>query len=207
MTSLAQIRSAGFGGVLACLVKKLRYRRLARRHGFDPWHAKSPFECRGYKREVVQLAEALQPQAAVEIGCGLGEIVSRIRGCRRFGFDIDARVIPAARELHGAGCSFDCASLADVDMVRRAVGDAGADLLVMVNWPHALPWSELAAQVRRLAQAVSSKLLIIDTIVPGTPGYAHYHAAAELRSLGPVLKSLPSIDGVRTIHIVALNVR
>lgn len=205
MTSLAQIRSAGFGGVFACLVKKLRYRRLARRHGFDPWHAKSPFECRGYKREVVQLAESLHPQAVIEIGCGLGEIVSRIGDCRRFGFDIDPRVVPAAHELHGAHCRFECAGLTDVDMVHRVVGGAGADLLVMVNWPHALPWVELAAQVRRLTQAVSLRRLIIDTIEPGTPGYAHHHAAAELASLGPVLKSLPSIDGVRTIHVVALE--
>jgi SAM-dependent methyltransferase len=207
MTSLAQIRSAGFGGVFACLAKKLHYRRLARRHGFDPWHAKSPFECRGYKREVVQLAEALQPQVAVEIGCGLGEIVSRIRGCRRFGFDVDARVVPAARELHGARCRFECAGLADVETVQRVVGAAGADLLVMVNWPHGLPWVELAEQVRRLTQAVSLKRLIIDTIAPGTPGYAHHHAAVELTSLGPILRSLPSIDGVRTIHVVALETR
>ncbi len=205
MTSLAQIRSAGFGGVFTCLAKKLRYRQLARRHGFDPWHAKSPFECRGYKREVVQLAEALQPQAVIEIGCGLGEIVSRIRDCHRFGFDIDARVVPAARELYGARCRFECAGLADVDTVQRVVGAVGADLLVMVNWPHALPWAELAVQVRRLTQAVSLKRLIIDTIASGTPGYAHHHAAAELTSLGPVLESLPSIDGVRTIHVVALE--
>ena len=205
MTSFAQLRAAGVGGIVACLVKKQRFRRLARRHGFDTWHANSPYECRGYKREVVQLAEGLQPRAVVEIGCGLGEIVSRIRDCRRFGFDIDDRVVPAARELHGAGCRFECAGLADVDSVRRAVGDAGADLLVMVNWPHALPWPELAAQVRRLAGAVPLKHLIIDTVAPGTPGYAHHHTVAELRSLGPVLKSLRSIDGVRTLHVVALE--
>jgi SAM-dependent methyltransferase len=207
MRSIGQLRSVGVGGIVACLLKKLRYRLLARRHGFDAWHAKSPYECRGYKREVVQLAEGLRPQAVVEIGCGLGEILSRVSDCRRFGFDIDARVVPAARELHGAGCRFECAGLADVDKVQRAVGDIGADLLVMVNWPHALPWSELAAQVRRLALAVSLKHLIIDTIAPGTPGYAHHHSAAELRELGPVLKSLSSIDGVRTLHVVALNPR
>lgn len=205
MTSIAQLRFAGVAGIVACLRKKLRYRQLARRHGFDPWHANSPYECRGYKREVVQLAGVLQPQVVVEIGCGLGEIVSRIRDCRRFGFDVDARVVPAARELHGTGCRFECAGLADVGTIRGAVGDAGADLLVTVNWPHALAWPQLAAQVRRLAHAVSLKHLIIDTIAPGTPGYTHHHSPAELGSLGPVLKSLPSIDGVRTIHIVALD--
>lgn len=207
MISFAQLRSAGIGGIVACLLKKLQYKRLARRYGFDPWHAKSPFECRGYKREVVQLAGRLHPQTVVEIGCGLGEIVSRVPDCRRFGFDIDARVVPAARELHGAACRFECAGLSDVDTVRRTVGSDGADLLVMVNWPHALPWPELAAHVRRLARAVSLRHVIIDTIEPGTPGYAHHHSVAELRGLGSVGKSLRSIDGVRTLHVVALESR
>lgn len=207
MTSLAQLRSAGVGGIVACMLKKLRYRRLAHRYGFDPWHAKSPYECRGYKREVVQLAERLNPRTVVEIGCGLGEIVSRVRDCRRFGFDIDARVVPAARELHGAVCRFERAGLSDVDTVRRKVGDTGGGLLIMVNWPHALPWPEVAAQVRRLNQALSLKYMIIDTIDPGRPGYAHHHSVAELRSLGPVLESLPAIDGARTLHVVVLDPR
>jgi SAM-dependent methyltransferase len=205
MTLFVQLRAAGIVGIVTCLAKKLRYVLLARRHGFDPWHAKSPYECRGYKREVVLLAENLGPQTVVEIGCGLGEIVSRVRDSRRFGFDIDARVVPAARELNGADCSFECAGLADVDTIRNTIGDAGADLLVMVNWPHSLPWPELASHTNWLAKALTLKYLIIDTIAPGIPGYPYHHSLAELLTLGDVLQSHPSIDGVRTLHIISLN--
>jgi len=205
MTWFVQLRSAGILGIFACVTKKLRYALLARRYRFDPWHANSPYECRGYKREVVQLAESLKPQTVVEIGCGLGEIVSRDRNCRRFGFDIDASVVPAARELHGADSRFECASLTDIEIIRNTIGHSGADLLIMVNWPHSLPWTELALRTNRLTKALSLKYLIIDTIAAGIPGYPHHHSLTELRGLGDVLQGKSSIDGVRTLYVISLS--
>lgn len=206
MARYAQIKSAGFFGVLKCLKMKLHYRFLAHRYGFDLWHAKSPFECRGYKREVVILAEGLKPKTVVEVGCGLGEIVSRIRDCRRIGFDIDSRVVAAARELNGdCDIQFECAALDSKDIICNTLGDVGADLLIMVNWPHSLPWSEVVSSMMRLTSALSLKHLIIDTIAAGTPGYPHYHSLTDLQCLGDVIQSNLSIDGVRTLHVISLN--
>jgi SAM-dependent methyltransferase len=189
--------------MLLCLAKKIRYRRLARNYGFDPWHARSPFECRAYKREVVHLANGLQPRVAVEIGCGLGEILARVEAGRRLGFDIDPNVVAAARHLYGSRCEFAVAGAGDVDTVGRAVGAPGAELLIMVNWAHAVAWPELAAQIRGLARATSLRYLIIDTIAAGIPGYAHHHSPAELATLGPVRADLASADGVRRLAMSA----
>lgn len=205
MTRLAQLRALSPADVLTCLIKKARYRGLAHRFGFDPWHARSPFECRAYKREVVRLADRLRPQATIEVGCGLGEIVSRVASGQRFGFDIDAAVVPAASHLHGDRCRFGVAGIADMGTIRAAVDrPEGADVLIMVNWAHALPWPELADDVRRLAAALSIRYLIMDTIAPGVAGYAHHHTQEALAELGPVVESIASADGVRRLHVVAL---
>ncbi|MBX3606817.1 MAG: class I SAM-dependent methyltransferase [Piscinibacter sp.] len=206
MTGIARLMALAPGDVLSCLVKKVRYRALARRYGFDPWHARSPFECRAYKREVVRLADSLQPGATLEVGCGLGEIVSRVARGQRFGFDIDAAVIPAARHLHGDRCQFEAAGIADTEKIRACIGrSAGADLLIMVNWAHALAWPELSEHVRRLADSLSIRHLIMDTILPGVAGYAHHHTTDELADLGPVLQSIASGDTVRRLNVVALS--
>ncbi len=206
MARYTQIKSAGFFGIFKCLKNKLYYRILAHRYGFDLWHAKSPFECRGYKREVVDLAQGLNPKTVIEVGCGLGEIVSRLRDCRRIGFDIDSRVVAAARELNGGvDIQFECAALNSKDIICTTLDDVGADLLIMVNWPHSLPWLEVVSSTTHLTRALSLKYLIIDTIAASTPGYPHYHSLADLQCLGNVIQSKPSIDGVRTLHVISLN--
>ena len=49
----------------------------------------------------MDLVNALTPERVVEVGCGLGDILSRIEARDRFGLDEDANVIRAARFLHG----------------------------------------------------------------------------------------------------------
>lgn len=205
MTSLSKIRAVGIGDGLVCLSKKISYRLLAHRYRFDPWHAKSPFECRAYKREVVRLVNDLRPGVVVEVGCGLGEIISRIENCRRVGFDIDANVVEAARHLYGNRCEFAAASLADVGAVRGVVGDGGADVLIMVNWAHAMAWPELCMQIRALARAISTRYLVMDTIRAGLAGYAHHHSFDALAALGPIVTDFASTDEVRHLHVVELE--
>jgi hypothetical protein len=86
---------------IRCRIDRLWLRGLREVFGFDSWHASAPYSCRPYKRSVVELANALRLRTVVEVGCGLGDIVSRIAAVELFAFDCDARLIRAARFLHG----------------------------------------------------------------------------------------------------------
>lgn len=208
MSLLARLREVPPRDIAICLGKKVHYSVLARRYRFDPWHARSPFECRPYKREVVGLVDALRPEVALEVGCGLGEIISRVDCPHRFGFDIDAAVIPAARHLHGDRGRFEVAGIGDAQTIRRTVDrSGGADVLVMVNWAHALAWAELSGHLRALTAAWPIRHLVMDTIVAGTPGYGHHHTAAQLGELGSMIKDIASSDRVRRLHVVELFAR
>lgn len=97
----AKILLLGYKNVCICIVKKMYYQIIRSIYRFDPWHASAPYECRNYKRIVVELANELCPNVVLEIGCGLAEIVSHISAKNRYGIDCDDSVISAARLLSG----------------------------------------------------------------------------------------------------------
>jgi len=181
-----------------------RYRRLQENFGFDPWHVKSPFPRRPYKRRVVAMINSLAADTVVEIGCGLGEIVSRCRAKNRFGFDLDAAVIAAAAELHGAGVTFRQGDLRNPDGIAAAVGGP-IDVLVTLNWPHMLPFEMIENAIAGLTAQTPVRILVIDTIHPGLAGYQHCHTLDDIKRLGDVVTTIPGGDLIRDLHVVKLT--
>lgn len=179
------------------------YRRLQAKFGFDPWHVKSPYRRRPYKRRVVAMIDSFAPETVVEIGCGLGEIISHANAPRRFGFDREAAVIEAAKSLHD-GVTFHPGDLRKPAEIAAAVGGP-IDVLVAVNWPHMLAFEEIAAAITGLKSETTVRRLIIDTIRPERNGYQHYHTLADVARLGTVIASVPGGDAIRDMHAVELN--
>jgi hypothetical protein len=136
---------------------------------YGAWHASAAYSCRAYKRAVVQLANGLHPAVAVELGCGLGDIISRVRAVERIGIDLDAHVIRAARFLHRRGRWIHGDSRCVLQLEYPRI-----DLLIMVNWIHSLSADDLAALLFPLLPL--TRYLILDAIdVDGPPSYRFKH--------------------------------
>jgi len=189
--------------IACCVLTKAWLHLVWLVYRFDRWHATAPICCRPYKAQVVDLASSLRPESVLEIGCGLGEIVSRIDSPRRFGADIDRGVLRAAAALHG-GVRYAAASLEDSQGLGALTGGR-AEVLVMVNWPHTVAFDVLAPAITALHDLLGLRYLIMDAIVEGTPGYRHSHTPAQLSSLGEVVESRLAADGVRWIHLLRLR--
>ncbi len=159
-------------GALRCRCDRIWLRGLRYAFGFDAWHAGAPYACRPYKRTVVELANSLSPRTIVEVGCGLGDIVSRVRAVERYGFDSDLQVIRAARFLHPGGVRWihgDALSVADVVPADRAL-----DCVIMVNWTHNLSPEQLAACILPLLTRAGYLILdSIDVDAPSTYRFRH----------------------------------
>jgi SAM-dependent methyltransferase len=171
---------------LRCRWARLWVRGLRWVFHFDPWHASAPYVCRPYKRMVVELANALAPNTAVEIGCGLGEILSRVTATERFGFDADEAVIRAARFLHGGKAHWLHAELAAVAPLLPQ--KARIDCLIMVNWIHNLSPDDLWRGLLPLLPR--TEWLILDAIDRDGPtsyrfkhDFAIFNAVAERVSI------------------------
>lgn len=132
---------------------------------FDSWHANAPYACRAYKKAVVDLANSVSPVTVVEVGCGLGEILSRIIAKNRCGVDADARVIRAARFLHSRRITWIAAAAAKLE--DRLPPDLLIDCLIMVNWIHNLTSEELAETLVPLLPR--TRYLILDAVDQNAP--------------------------------------
>lgn len=189
--------------VACCLVMKAWLHLVWLVFRFDRWHATAPICCRPYKLQVVDLVTSLASASVLEVGCGLGEIISRIRADRRFGADIDQRVLRAASALTHS-VQFAQAALDDVPALRALTGGQ-VDVLVMVNWPHTLPFDALSQSVMALRDALQLRFVMVDTIVDGALGYQYRHTAAQLSEWGELVECRLAPDGVRHLNLVRLN--
>ncbi|MEO8464185.1 MAG: class I SAM-dependent methyltransferase [Gammaproteobacteria bacterium] len=150
---------------------------MARMFQVDPWHAHAPYSCRPYKKVVVDLVNTLKPERVVEVGCGLGDILSRIEARDRFGLDADADVIRAARFLHPGKVRWLHGKIEDVVQVLPPAADM--DCLILVNWIHNLSSAELAALL--LPVLPRTKHLVLDAIDANAPAsYRYKHDFAFL---------------------------
>jgi SAM-dependent methyltransferase len=181
-----------------------RYGHLQEEFGFDHWHVKSPYRRRPYKRRVVAVIDGFAPETVVEIGCGLGEIICRIKAPRRFGFDLEAAVIEGAKALHGSAVVFHQGDLCKPVAIAAIVGGP-IDVLVAVNWPHMLAFEEIEQSIADLRAQTPVRRLVIDTIYPDRSGYQHYHTRRDVERLGEVTATVPGGDFIRDLHAVRLS--
>ncbi|MFM7034247.1 MAG: hypothetical protein ACKOYJ_03495 [Planctomycetia bacterium] len=151
------------------------------------------------------MANGVRPDAVIDLGCGLGEILARIRAPYRHGFDIDEGAIAAARHLHGKHCHFSLAGLGDTARISASFKHGGGStLMVMVNWPHSVAEEALIDGVTQLSDSVGLKYLLIDGIHAGTLGYSYYHDDAVYSRLGKTLQRAEGADGVRSLYLIEL---
>ena len=110
---------------------------------FDKWHIVSNFYLRPYKVVVLDSIKSLQTNCVVEVGCGLGEIISRIPSDMKIGIDSDSKAIAAASFLYGGRCKFMEGSFNDLTKILLKMKIKKVDMLIMVNWPHLIPFMDL----------------------------------------------------------------
>lgn len=165
----AQGSLPGTWAAIRCRISRVWLSALRLRFGFDAWHAGASYSCRPYKRVVVELANALRPALAVEVGCGLGDIISRVAAVERIGIDADPRVIRAAQFLHPRGRWIHGDGRRTLHLVPP---NRQIDCLIMVNWIHTLSPAEVAALLLPLLPV--TRFLILDAIDAGALGTYRY---------------------------------
>lgn len=171
---------------------------LCRLYGIDPWHVATPAN-KPYVRDVLRFLHGRAFRRAVEVGCGLGDIIRRIRATERIGLDVDPRVVAAAR-LYLA-LTGGAVRLQRYDLICGGVPTLEADLWILINWLHAHPADVVALRLRELlARSVPGTLVMLDSLSTG----AHRHEVADLLDGIPhdcVIVRADAGDG-RTIYAV-----
>jgi hypothetical protein len=167
---------------------------IGRIYRLDPWHVRTPAAARPYRATVAEMVNALHPEVVVEVGCGLGYVLAPVRARQRYGYDVDGHVIRAARLLRGRRIAFIQGELSAVSQPR-------IDVLILVNWIHALSPAALEAALRPLLGR--TRYLVLDAIDPDAPGssYRHRHDFAFLDGQARHLLVAHAPNEARSFHL------
>lgn len=186
-------RKLGVYGLIRCGFDRIFLGILSRYFKCDPWHASAPFFCRPYKKTVVDLVNGLSPKIVVEVGCGLGDLLSRVNAVERFGYDIDLGVVRAARFLHGKKIRF---TFGDASKIAQE----SIDVLIMVNWIHEISPEQLNELLRPLFPI--TRYLLLDAVDVSAPdSYRYKHDFSFLRGFAERISVTRPPDEARSFHV------
>lgn len=141
--------------------------------GFNKWHLGS-LEGRRYAlpmiRRINELLSAGGAGEVIEIGCGLGDIISAIHWKNKMGYDIDKKAILAARILHPQTLF----RVGTFDEVR----DKKIAVLIALNFLHSVNDEDCCRYFCQLFYRNEISLVVVDDV--SSPPYRYSHDYEKL---------------------------
>lgn len=152
--------------------------------GFDKWHLNTLNE-RFYAVPTIKRINGMICSgevfngAIIEVGCGLGDIISAVRWKDKLGYDIDRKAVLAARLLH-PGTSFQVGTF-DVIKNRKIA------VLIALNFLHRVDNESCYRYFRELTCQNEVGTVVVDEVQSPPYQYTHDYTAL-FGKLGYTLK-------------------
>jgi len=162
------IREIGIICIITGLIRKKRLKRLQMKYCFDSWHL-YPIEHRSYATWIVNYINSRinVDNTAVEIGCGLGEIINSIKCKNKCGYDICDKVISAANELFIHHLTrFEIGTFKDVNNLN-------IDYLIVVNFTAMIDPITLKAEFKNICKNNRIHRVVVESV--NATGYTYCH--------------------------------
>ena len=157
-------------------------RLLRLRFRFDKWHVHAA-DKPNYVRLVTKYGNNVEGSKVLEIGCGLGNLVSNLNFQTRIGIDLNEEVVRAAKFLNKF-------QIRKVNYVVGSFGEASLfddiDLLILINWIHRLNPSVLENEIRKLIKSSLKERAYM--ISEGVSHYEYYHDRVFFEKFGDVVR-------------------
>ena len=148
----------GFRPFCLCIFYKIYFIILAIFFKIDKWHINTPFHCRSYKQKIVEISNDLRPSTIVEVGCGAGDIISRVKGDSKYGYDQDTAVINFARFLD-KNTNYQIGSFDELNRTKFNI-----DLLIIINWLHGVDEAYIKSNVINNKILNRTKFIFLDKV-------------------------------------------
>jgi SAM-dependent methyltransferase len=182
-------------------VRRVERSLLQRVYGFDRWHVGHAGE--PYVADIVDHLNTwpdADREGVVEIGCGLGDILRRLRFRTRVGLDRDAGVISAARFL----ARFQAGERPRFNVFEfpREQLTGVYNAIIMVNWIHQVDPDILSRAARAYAaqHLRPGGALVLDTV--DDAAYEHNHDIRSLAPPGAAIEQLGEYPRGRRVWVV-----
>ena len=196
-SAISIIRKLGLHNFIIGYLNLFFYTLIKPIFGFEEWHRSNPFHLRPYKKYVVDLINELNPNTTIEVGCGLGEMLQRVKSKKKIGIDPSPNVIKANRLVH---------TFSNTEWV---VGDISAindldtkdiDVIFMIGWLHIIKPKEL--QKLLISICDKTKYLVVDRFIKDLNEKDFFHDFSYLEdSMDLISEKKTDKDDVRSYCI------
>ncbi len=196
------IKNIGLFYYLLGIKERLFNISIQKLYGFDSWHT-TGFYHRPYKAQIISIINNLRPNSIIEIGCGLGDIITRANAPFKLGIDNNEQVIKAAKKINRkSNIIFSVEQFSSSSKLLSNLKVNSIDILLMINWPHQISIEEITSTINQIKLNVKCKYIIIDIINDRFKGYKYHHSIKDMKEIGKICKIINSIDGIRNFVII-----
>ena len=190
-----------------CLFQRIIYRFKFYNYDIYKWHLSGTFYCRKYKMISLNIIHSLKPSIYIDLGCGLGEILSRVKldVSRKLGYDKDVRLNEIIQSFHKKKFKFFI-NEDSLFYYANNLSKSDNDLIVIsiLNFAHNLSEFYLKKIIKRNYDKLGFHILLIDNINEKKEIYKYNHHKYLLNHNG-LIKYWPNVDKIRSLYCLRIN--
>ena len=153
----SKIKEVGIVNCIVGFLKREKYKRMQKVYHFDSCHI-SPYELRKYLQVIAAYINEKKANVVVDIGCGLGGMLRRIKAENRVGIDVHEEVISAAKKLSNEDITYQVGSFQELQMEKPI------DYLVTLGFMHGGTEETWRTPYRDVAKRNHVRHFIVDTV-------------------------------------------
>ena len=190
-----------------CLMQRIYYRFKFRNYDIYKWHLNGTFFCRRYKRKTVEIINCFNPKIYIDIGCGLGEVLSRvnIESYRKLGYDLDLRLrnlIPLIFKKDFLFFSNENSLYKYANKLEHSKDDI--IVLSMLNFIHDISEKNLIKIIENHHKNLGRYILIVDNIFVKSKVYKFNHHSFLIKHDG-LIKYWSKVDDMRSLYCIQIG--
>ena len=191
---------------ILCLYQRLIFSIRLRNIKIYNWHLRGTFRCRKYKSISLEIINSLNPDLYIDIGCGLGEILSKVKLNSRYkiGYDIDSSLDKCIAKLFKNQFIFYKKEKELFEYTSKIKKTNTCIVISMLNFAHNLSHQEIEKIIEKYRKNIGPFILLIDSIYCKEPIYKFNHHDYFFNHDG-LIKYLDKVDKLRSIYCINID--
>jgi len=204
MNFLKKLKNFSVKSILLCVFFRLFYLILKLIYKFDKWHVNGSYYCKPYKKQIIRIINNLKFNSVLEIGCGLGDIINRVKVCQnKFACDIDPHVIKVAKFLTPKQIENSPKFFLDSFYTLKL---KNIDTIIMINFMHNINKKDLLFNLKKIIRYSKCKYIIVDGIKKKfKKKYQFCYSQKFWENFGDIYSKHKSVDNVRDFYVIKIK--
>ena len=156
-----------FFRILKVIISRVYLRILSKDLNVPSWHLNATYYARKYKSKVIKIYQIFSTNIdhVIEVGCGTGDLISRINNSNKLGIDVDKNVLHLCNKLNPNLKTICSDVIDDFDVLKNYISNLNNNstiFIVMVNWLHIYPINKANSLIKNLLSINQNIILLVD---------------------------------------------